>query len=136
MKKGRRPQWRQVTFFQARRGDSQSNDQAERMRDQGGFIFKKRFRESNKGRFSKADKQGWGPRLIQSAWSIGAGVKVQFCHPRSQVVQQGPLKSLSSFSRPEDLEVFIFFSRPKDSFKYCVGLCHTPTQISHRYTYA
>ena len=136
MKKGRRPQWRQVTFIQARAGDSQSNDQAEHMRDQGGFIFKERFCESNKGRFNKADEQRWGPGLIQSALSIGAGLKVKFCHPQSQVVEQGPLKSLSSFSRPEDFEVFIFFSRPKDSFKYCVELCHTPTQISHKYTYA
>ena len=43
MKKGRRPRRRQVTFIQARRGDGRSNDQAERARDQGGFIFKGRF---------------------------------------------------------------------------------------------
>ena len=40
MKKGRKPQQGQVTFIQARRGDSGSKDQAERVRDQGGFVFK------------------------------------------------------------------------------------------------
>ena len=67
------------------------------MQDQGGFIFKERFCESDRGRFSKANEQQWGPRLMQSAWSIGVGLSVQFCHPQSQVVQQGPLRSLSSF---------------------------------------
>ena len=38
-----------------------------------------------------------GPGLRQSARSIGVGLKVQFCHPRSQL---GPLRSISS--RPED----------------------------------
>ena len=32
------------------------------------------------------------------------------------MVQQGPLRSLFSFSRPKAFEVFIFFSRPQDSF--------------------
>ena len=32
------------------------------------------------------------------------------------MVQQGPLRSLSSFSRPKAFDVFIFFSRPEDSF--------------------
>ena len=36
---------RSVTFIQARRGDSQPNDQAECKRDQGGFMFKGRFAE-------------------------------------------------------------------------------------------
>ena len=44
--KRRRPQQRQVTFIQARRGDCRSRDQAERVRDQGGFIFKARFVEA------------------------------------------------------------------------------------------
>ena len=35
-----------MTFIQARRGDSGSNDQAERQRDQGGFMFKGRFVEA------------------------------------------------------------------------------------------
>ena len=35
-----------MTFIQARRGDSGSNDQAERERDQGGFMFKGRFVEA------------------------------------------------------------------------------------------
>ena len=47
------------------------------MQDQGGFIFKERFCESDRGRFSKTNEQQWGPRLMQSAWSIGAGLKVQ-----------------------------------------------------------
>ena len=73
---------------------------------------------------SKADEQAWGVPGLRgggsqadaSARSIRVGLKVQFCHPRSQVAQQGPLKLLSSFSRPKAFEVFIFFSRPKDSF--------------------
>ena len=35
-----------MTFIQARRGDSGSNDQAERERDLGGFMFKGRFVEA------------------------------------------------------------------------------------------
>ena len=35
--------------------------------------------------------------MTPSAQSIGVGLKVQFCLPGSQVVQQGPLRSLSSF---------------------------------------
>ena len=46
----------------------------------------------------------------------GVGLKVQFCHPQSQVVQEGPLRLLSSFSRSVAFEVFIFFSRLEDSF--------------------
>ena len=46
MKKGRKPQQGQVTFIKARRGDSGSKDQAERVRDQGGFVFKGRFPEA------------------------------------------------------------------------------------------
>ena len=45
-KKETRCQRRWVTFIQARRGDSESNDQAERERDQGGFMFKGRFVEA------------------------------------------------------------------------------------------
>ena len=45
-KKERGPQPRQVTFIQARSGGGQPNDQAERQRDQGGFIFKGRFVEA------------------------------------------------------------------------------------------
>ena len=52
---------------------------------------------------------------MQSAWSIRVGLKVQLCHPRSQMVQQGPLWPLS-LCRPEAFEVFIFFSRLEDSF--------------------
>ena len=85
------------------------------MQDQGGFIFKERFCESDRGRFSKANEQQWGPRLMQSAWSIGVGLSVQFCHPQSQVVQQGPLRLLSSLSTSEAFEVFISFSKPEDS---------------------
>ena len=62
MKKGRRPQRRQVTVIQARRGDSQSNDQAERVQHRGGFIFKGRFCRSDMGRFSQADEWGGGSR--------------------------------------------------------------------------
>ena len=50
MKKEGRPQPRQFTFIQARRGDSWSNNQAEGAQDQGGFIFKGRFCGSNRGR--------------------------------------------------------------------------------------
>lgn len=32
-----------LPFLEASRGDSHLNDQAERKRDQGGFIFKRRF---------------------------------------------------------------------------------------------
>ena len=55
MKKGRKPQKGQVTFIQARRGDSGSRDQAERMRDQGGFVFKGRFAEA-----IQEDLSRWG----------------------------------------------------------------------------
>ena len=54
--------------------------------------------------------------MTQSAQSIGVGLKVQFCLPGSQVVQQGPLRPLSSLCRPEAFETFIFFSRLEDSF--------------------
>ena len=119
MKKGRRPQRWQVTFIYTRRGDSQPNNQAEHARDQGGFIFKGTFVETIREVFSQALcnfslrwqlqlSLGWegqagveGPGLMHSAWCIGVGLKVQFCCPRSQVVQQGPLKSLYFFSRPD-----------------------------------
>ena len=64
-----------------------------------------------------------GPRLMQSARSIGVGLKVQFCHPRSQVVRQEPLRSLSSFSRPEAFEVFIFFLGPDCMYSSCTSDC-------------
>ena len=35
-----------MTFIRAGRGDSQPDDQAERERDQGGFMFKGRFVEA------------------------------------------------------------------------------------------
>ena len=38
-KKGRRPQRRQVTFIQARRGDNRPNDHAEHAKGQGGCVF-------------------------------------------------------------------------------------------------
>ena len=47
MKKGRSPQQRQVTFIQVRRSDCRSN-QADRLRVQRGFIFKRRFAEATR----------------------------------------------------------------------------------------
>ena len=112
MKKGRRPQWRQVTFIQARAGDSQSNDQAEHRRDQGGFIFKERFCESNKGRFNKADEQRWGPGWYNLPWVSGQDLKFNFVIPKVRWLSKDPwsryllfpgrrtLRSLSSFLGP------------------------------------
>ena len=57
-KKERRRQRRWVTFIQARRGDSESNDQAERERDQGGFMFKGRFVEAIREMVVKWDVLG------------------------------------------------------------------------------
>ena len=57
-KKERRRQWRWMTFIQARRGDSESNDQAERERDQGGFMFKGRFVEAIREMVVKWDVVG------------------------------------------------------------------------------
>lgn len=37
--KGKRPQRRQVTFIQAKKGDKWPNDQAERAKDRGGCVF-------------------------------------------------------------------------------------------------
>ena len=51
--KERQRQQRSVTFIQARRGDSQPNNQAECERAQGGFIFKGRAVE-DKGNVSQA----------------------------------------------------------------------------------
>ena len=62
MKKGGLPQGRQVTFIQGRRGDGRSNDQAERVWDQGGFMFEGRFCRNPTGRLSQVDEQGWGSR--------------------------------------------------------------------------
>ena len=47
-----------MTFIQARRGDSESNDQAERERDQGGFMFKGRFVEAIREMVVKWDVLG------------------------------------------------------------------------------
>jgi len=57
-KKETRCQRRWVTFIQARRGDSESNDQAERERDQGGFMFKGRFVEAIREMVVKWDVLG------------------------------------------------------------------------------
>ena len=62
MKKGRRPQRRQVTVIQARRGDSRSNDQAERVQDPGGFIFKGRFCRSDMEDLVRRMNRGGGSR--------------------------------------------------------------------------
>ena len=48
MKKGRSPQQRQVTFIQVRRSDCRSNNKADRLRVQRGFIFKRRFAEATR----------------------------------------------------------------------------------------
>ena len=52
LNKGRLP------FIQARRGDSQPNNQAECERDQGGFIFKGRFVEAIRETLVRQDVLG------------------------------------------------------------------------------
>ena len=54
-----------------------------------------------------------GPRLMQSAWSFGVGRKVQFCHPQSQVVQQGPLRCYLPFPGPRTLKSSSSFLGPR-----------------------
>ena len=122
MKKGRQPRWRQVTFIQARRGDNQSNVMTRlstcRIREASylrrGFV--KVIGEDLVRRMNSSGVPGW----CNLPGVSGRDLKFNFCHSRNQVVQQGPLRLLSYFSRLEAFEVFIFFSRPKDSFKYCV----------------
>lgn len=117
MKKGRWPQRRQVTFMQARRGDSRSNDQAEGIRDQGGFIFKGRFCRNHTGRFSRADEQGWGVPGWRNLPGASGGTSSSVVIPEDRWFNNDR-RSLSSFSRPEAFEIFIFFSRPEDSFTH------------------
>ena len=56
--KKRWPRRSQVTFIQARRGDSRPNDQAEHEMDQGGFIFKGRFVEAIREMLDRQDVLG------------------------------------------------------------------------------
>ena len=57
-----------MTFIQARRGGSRPNDQAERERDQGGFIFKGRFVEAIRETLVRRDS------LVEMAFVVGQGV--------------------------------------------------------------
>ena len=65
-KEERRPHQKPVTFIQARRGDSQPNNQAECKRDQGGFIFKGRFVEVIRETLVRWDVLG----ILQLRWRL------------------------------------------------------------------
>ena len=64
----------------------------------GGFaevIREDLVRRMNRGGESQAGGGGFRADAVSPEYRVG--LKVQSCHPRSQVVQQGPLRSLSSF---------------------------------------
>ena len=71
-KRERRPQQKQVTFIQARRGDSRPNDQAERGQGSGRLHIYREVCGSDKGNVNQAGCFGYS--LVEMAFVLGQGV--------------------------------------------------------------